>query len=183
MNSLLRIMFHNVPLPSLCYLVRMSRFFMLMFALVLQGCYSFTATSLPSHIRTVTIPDIQNQTTDPVLGNRLHQAVVELFQKNAPGIRVVNSDGDADFQLTLVNYTNAPENFSRDAAVETYKVTLVVNATFRDQVKNTVIYDGRNLRADGVYDVTKNETEDRHGQQRAIEKLQELIVNNALARW
>jgi len=155
----------------------------LLLALVLQGCYSFTATSLPSHIRTVSIPEVQNQTTDPMLGNRLHDAVVELFQKNASGIRIVNTDGDADFQLTLVSYSNAPENFSRDASVETYKATLVVNATFRDQVKNTVIYDGRSLRADGVYDITKNETEDRHGQQRAIEKLQELIVNNALARW
>jgi hypothetical protein len=31
--------------------------------------------------------------------------------------------------------------------------------------------------------VQANENEDRHGQTRAIEKLQDLIITNALAKW
>ena len=46
-----------------------------------------------------------------------------------------------------------------------------------------MIYKGENLSADGTYDVLQNETEDRHGQARAIQKLQDLIIANALAKW
>jgi hypothetical protein len=31
--------------------------------------------------------------------------------------------------------------------------------------------------------VQANETEDRHGQARAIEKMKDLIITNALAKW
>ena len=50
-------------------------------------------------------------------------------------------------------------------------------------VKDKIIYENKSLSADGTYDVAKNESEDRHGQTRAIEKLQDLIVANALAKW
>ena len=149
----------------------------------LNGCYSFSATSLPAHIHSVVILDPENLTTDPALGLRLRDGILEMFRLNASAIRVVQENGDSDFQIRLTGYNNAPENFTRDASVETYKVTVTVDVTFRDLVKNTTIYEGRGLRADGVYDISKNETEDKHGQQRAIAALQQLIINNALARW
>ena len=152
-------------------------------SLTLGGCYSFSATSLPSHIRTIEIPEVENLTTDPNLAQRLRDGVLEMFRRNASGVRIVNKDGDATFHITLAGYTNAPENFNRDANVETYKATITVNVLFQDNVKKLPIYEGRGLRADGIYDVSKNESEDRQGQKRAIEKLQELIISNALSKW
>lgn len=151
--------------------------------LTLFGCYSFTASTLPSHIRTIQIHEVDNKTLDPVLGNTLRDSVVKMFRKNAGGVRLVNSDADADFELTLLSYTNKPENYNSSSEVETYRVTLKVNVRFFDNVKKKVIYKGDNLSADGTYDVLANETEDRHGQARAIEKLQDLIIANALAKW
>ena len=95
----------------------------------------------------------------------------------------MNSEADADFQLTLLSYTNKPENFTSGSEVETYRVTMKVNVRFYDNVAEKMIYKGDNLSADGTYDVLQNETEDRHGQARAIEKLQDLIIANALAKW
>ena len=159
---------------------------LLLLALALQlctGCYSFTATTLPSHIRTVVIHDIDNRTLDPVLAMRLREGVVKLFKRNAGSVRIVNEEGDADFSMTLLGYSNRPENYTSSSNVETYRVTLRVNVDFYDNVKKTVIYEGRGLSAEGIYDVQKNESEENHGQARAIEKLQELIVANALAKW
>lgn len=154
--------------------------------LVLQGCYSFSATSLPPHIKTVRITDVKNQTSDPALGIRLQQGIIDLFRKDASGITILtddNSEAHAEFSIVLIRYENRPDNYSRDATVETYKTTIAVQVMFQDKVKNQVIYQNQDLRADGLYDVLKNETEEDHGQRRAIEKLQELIVTNALARW
>ena len=147
------------------------------------GCYSFTASTLPSHIKTVQIHEVDNKTLDPVLGNTLKDSVEKMFRKNAGGVRLVNSDADADFELTLLSYTNKPENYTSSSEVETYRVTMKVNVRFYDNVKEKMIYKGENLSADGTYDVLQNETEDRHGQSRAIAKLQDLIIANALAEW
>ena len=70
---------------------------MLVIAGVLSGCYSFTASTLPSHIKTVQIHEVEDKTLDAVLANSIHTAVVEMFKKNAGGVRLVNEDANADF--------------------------------------------------------------------------------------
>ena len=150
---------------------------------VFTGCYSFTASTLPSHIKTVQIHEVEDKTLDAVLANSIHTAVVDMFKKNAGGVRLVNEDANADFEITLLSYTNKPENYNSNSDVETYRVTIRVSVKFYDNVKERIIYENKSLSADGVYDVQKNEAEDRHGQARAIEKLQDLIIANALAKW
>ena len=152
-------------------------------ATLLNGCYSFTASTLPSHIKTVNIHEVDDKTLDPVLANNIHTAVVDMFKRNAGGVRLVNGDANADFEITLLSYSNKPENYNSNSDVETYRVTIRVEVKFYDNVKERVIYESKSLSADGVYDVQANETEDRHGQTRAVEKLQDLIVSNALAKW
>ena len=165
----------------------MSRFLFLVavtfVAGLLAGCYSFTASTLPSHIKTVQIHEVEDKTLDPVLANNIHTAVVDMFKKNAGGVRLVNENANADFEITLLSYTNKPENYNSNSDVETYRVTIRVSVKFYDNVKDRIIYESKSLSADGTYDIQKNESEDRHGQARAIEKMQDLIVSNALAKW
>ena len=152
-------------------------------ACLLAGCYSFTASTLPSHIKTVQIHEVEDKTLDPVLANNIHTAIVDMFKKNAGGVRLVNEEANADFQITLLSYTNKPENYNSNSDVETYRVTIRVSVKFFDNVKERIIYESNSLSADGTYDIQTNESEDRHGQARAIEKLQDLIIANALAKW
>jgi hypothetical protein len=156
---------------------------MVFVASLLSGCYSFTASTLPSHIKTVKIHEVEDKTLDPVLANNIRAGVLEMFRKNAGGVRVVNDNANADFEMTLLSYTNKPENYNSSSDVETYRVTIRVSVKFYDNVKERVIYESKSLSAEGTYDVQANETEDRHGQTRAIEKLQDLIITNALAKW
>ena len=156
---------------------------MVLVASLLPGCYSFTASTLPSHIKTVKIHEVEDKTLDPVLANNIREGVVEMFRKNAGGVRVVNDNANADFEMTLLSYTNKPENYNSSSDVETYRVTIRVSVKFYDNVKERVIYESKSLSAEGTYDVQANETEDRHGQARAIEKMQDLIITNALAKW
>lgn len=149
----------------------------------LQGCYSFSASTLPAHIRTVHIPEVENRTLDPVLANRLRDGIVQMFRRQASGVRLVNENADADFKVVLLRYTNSPERFSRQSDVESYKSVLVVDVHFYDNRRKRDIYKATALSADGIYNVARNETEELHGQERAIQKLQELIITNALAKW
>jgi len=150
---------------------------------LLISCYSFTATTLPSHIRTVHIADVDYRSYDPVIGNRLKDGLRELFRINAPAVRLVNDNADADISVTLLSYSNRPEIQSSNAEVETYRVTMGISVSFYDNVRKKTIYENRNVQAIGSYDVLKNESEEVHGQERAIKLLQEIIVANALAKW
>ena len=150
---------------------------------LLFSCYSFTATTLPAHIKTVYIADVDYRSFDPVMGNRLKDGIIELFRINAPAIQIVNEDASADFSLALVTYSNRPEAQSSSAEVETYRVTIGVNVAFYDNVRKKNIYEGKNIQAIGSYDVQKNESEEIHGQERAIKRLQDIIIANALAKW
>jgi hypothetical protein len=150
---------------------------------MLCSCYSFTATTLPSHIKTVNIADVDYRSFDPVLGNRLKDGLKELFRVNAPAIRIVNDEADSDLTVTLMSYSNRPYNQNSNAEVETYMVTMGVSVSFYDNVRKKAIYESRSVYASGSYDVQKNESEEMHGQERAIKMLQGTIVNNALAKW
>jgi len=150
---------------------------------LLISCYSFTATTLPAHIRTVQIAEVDYRSFDPVIGNRLKDGIKELFRVNAPAIRLVNSDADADISIALLSYSNRPEIQSSNAEVETYRVTMDVSVSFYDNVRKKTIYENNKIQAIGSYDVLKNESEEVHGQERAIKLLQEIIVANALAKW
>ncbi len=156
---------------------------LLLTAALLFSCYSFTATTLPQHIKTVYIADVDYRNFDPVIGNRLKDGIKELFRINAPAVRIVNDNADADFTVTLTSYSNRPEAQSLNAEVETYRVTMGISVSFYDNVRKKAIYDGKNVQAIGSYDVRKNESEEIHGQERAIKSLQEIIVANALAKW
>ncbi|MCF0225268.1 MAG: hypothetical protein HUK20_13450 [Fibrobacter sp.] len=150
---------------------------------VFWGCYSFTASTLPSHIKTVNIHEVDDKISDAVLSNDIRTAVLEMFRKNAGGVRIVNGEAHSDFEITLQSYTNKPMDYNSNSDVETYRVTIRVGVKFYDNVKDRIIYENKSLSAEGTYDVQANETEDRHGQKRAIEKLQDLIITNALAKW
>ncbi len=150
---------------------------------LLFSCYSFTATTLPAHIKTVNIADVDYRGFDPVLGNRLKDGIRELFRINAPAIRIVNDNADADFTVILLSYSNRPEAQSSNAEVETYRVTMGVSVSFYDNVRKKTIYESKSVQAIGSYDVQRNESEEMQGQERAIKALQEIIVANALAKW
>jgi len=147
------------------------------------SCYSFTATTLPAHIKTVQIADVDYRSYDPVLGNRLKDGIKELFRINAPAVRLVNDNADADISVTLLSYSNRPEIQTSNAEVETYRVTMGISVSFYDNVRKKIIYENKNVQAIGSYDVLKNESEEVHGQERAIKLLQEIIIANALAKW
>jgi hypothetical protein len=161
----------------------LSKFLLICASLLLLSCYSFTANTLPAHIKTVNIADVDYRSFDPVIGNRLKDGIRELFRMNAPAIRIINDNADADFTVTLLSYSNRPETQSSSAEVETYRVTMGISVSFYDNVRKKTIYESKNVQAYGSYDVQKNESETTHGQERAIKALQEIIVAKALAKW
>lgn len=158
-------------------------FLIILSTLLFWGCYSFSQTTLPGHLKTIVIYPAKNVTYQASMGDKLTQGIQEMFRKEAPSLRQINDNAQAEFEMTLRSYSNSAHKFDASGTVSEYVVTLVVDVAFRDMTKNEIIYSGSGLRGTGIYSLDANESEELHGQARALESIQQLIINNALSGW
>ena len=128
----------------------------LLAGLAASGCgYALAGrgNTLPSHIRIIGIPQFVNQTSEPELDIRLTDAVRREFQNR--GRFTVNSDpagADGLLTVTIRQHTPTPTAFTESRQVSRYQITVAADVTFRDEVKNEVLY-SQTVRASEEYDL------------------------------
>jgi hypothetical protein len=125
---------------------------------------------------------VNNRTAQALLGDQLMKSVQASLQRNAPQLRQVAQNGQSEYRVTLTDYRNSPASFSTSGTVQNYKVVLTVDVKFFDLVKKRVLYDKKGLRVEGLYDLSRGETE-LQGQTRALKELEETVVPGSLADW
>jgi len=138
--------------------------------------YSFSGTSLPAHIKSVSIPLFDNLTPKAGLEENIRDKIWQSFQAaNIADIK--RTDGDALLRLTLTDYINAPDGYDVSGNVRSYKVTLVADVDFFDNKENVSLYKEK-ITVSGVYNLS-GETEET-GLNIAIGSLTEIVLNNTL---
>ena len=147
---------------------------------VFWGCYTFTGSTLPSHLKTIEIIAIQNQTTEPIFGDRLYRALEQGYRTRS-NLRKVPQNGHCQLSLGLLSYQLRPLTFVSDK-VQSYRLDVRVSVLFKDRINNKILFEEKNLSAIGEYSVEKNETLDK-AQERAIDFIVELVINNTVSGW
>ena len=149
--------------------------------LLLTGCikYSFTGSTLPAHIKAVSIPLVENATSEIGLEERLRESVYQSFA-SANLFRIIESGGDAELRVRIASFQNDPDEYDASGNVKTYRVAIEADVDFFDLVENQSLFKGR-VRGVGVY---SHITESREiGIDNALKKLNEVIVNNTISGW
>jgi hypothetical protein len=149
-------------------------------AMLLAGCYSFSGTTLPAHLRTVRIDPVGNKTLESVLADQITQGLEEGFRSRS-NLRKVNEGGDAELICTLTDYSHRPQSTS-GSNVTSYRVDLLVSAVFIDRVKGDTLYRDDHVPGYGTYAVDKGETEDT-GKQQAVASVVKVILDNSISGW
>jgi len=154
-------------------------------ALIVAGCgiYSFSGSSLPSHLKTVTIPLINNQSMEPDVADEITKELNrQILADNL--LRIVSQDGDATISGTVVSYTHEPFTFgaaeTRQVDVQEYIVKIRADIEFYDNVKDEALFK-ETLEGQGKYDFTKETEED--GRKRAVLDLVQRILQSSLQGW
>jgi len=141
--------------------------------------YSFSGSTLPAHIKTVTIPLPDNSTSKVGLEQKVYESVYAAYAAmNKPA--VVRSGGDAELVIKIKGYQNNPDEFDAQGNVKTYKVIISADVRFTDKKENAALYEGT-VSGMGVYNHT-SETENT-GIENALKKLNESIINNTISGW
>ena len=155
--------------------------------LLLWGCgYTTSPALLPSHLKTVAIPVFENGTTEYTLEQEITTAVVNSFVRDNH-LRVVDErSANCVVRGKVTQYKNAVFGFSSSAQAQEYRVTIAVQVTFKDLVKNREIWSDEIIRTANYYvqdvpgQTAKTELD---GRKEAIAKIADEVLSRSVEGW
>ena len=157
-------------------------------ALSLSGCgYSTSTALLPTHLKTIAIPMFGNSTTEVTLEQEITQAVIEKFVADNH-LRVVEERAaDSVLRGRVALYKNSVFGFSNTTEAQEYRVTIVVDVTLKDTVKNREMWTDPAMAKTANYYVVnvpgQTARTELDGRKEAIAKIAEEIVNRTVESW
>lgn len=165
----------------------LKRNFLLLFGalLITTGCgiYTFSGSTLPSHLKSVDIPLFVNNSDEPGVAEKITEVLNDRV-RNDKLLTPVSSGSDATITGRVIDYKDQPYDYTktdlRKVDVESYEVKVTVEVEFVDNVKDDIIYKGT-LTENGIYDF-KTENEEI-GRERAIQKIVDQVMQNSLQSW
>ncbi len=147
------------------------------------GVYTFSGSTLPSHIKTVQIPLFANQTLETGLAEDVTQQLsTRILGGNV--LRPVARDADATLTGVVMGYANQEYQYDikreREVEVEEYMVRIAVRATFVDNRKNDTLFAGT-VQGQGIYAFGSEQQTD--GRQRAVDDIVQQILEKSVQSW
>ncbi len=152
------------------------------------GCnYTFSGGGgLPSHIKTVYVPPIENRTTQFALTETFTDKLLEAVRRNLGVQLAAEAEADATIVAELTRYTDTAMNFQGvedvGAAVFQRRVAIVAQVQIIDRSKNEVIWNGTGVSGNGEYSPADPAGEST-GQDVALDNLVQKIVDGAQSQW
>jgi hypothetical protein len=147
------------------------------------GVYTFSGSSIPSHLKTIDIPLLDNQSMEPDIADEITQELnKQILEDNL--LRIVSEEGDATVSGSITGYTHEPYSFgaaaTRQVDVEQYRVKIVADIEFLDNINSEALFKG-SITGEGIYDF-QQETE-AVGREKAIKDLVQRILQSSLQSW
>jgi outer membrane lipopolysaccharide assembly protein LptE/RlpB len=160
---------------------------MLAAALLLGGCgYSASPALLPQHLKTVAIPVFENGTPEAQIERTITDAVIERFVRDNH-LRIVDEkSANAVIRGRVTQYKNAVFGFSSTAQANEYRVTIGVQVTFKDLVKNRELWNDEIVKTANYYvqDVPGQKAKSElDGRTEAITKIADEVLTRSVEGW
>lgn len=139
-----------------------------------------TGSSLPSHIKKVSIPMFKNRTTRYELEVKLTRSVIDEFV--ARGVVEITGDegaGDAVLLGEIISFRANPIGFTGEATADKYNIIVVAKIVLRDLAKRKVIYSNPNFVYQEEYEVPEG-TDFETVETEAVDKIAEKFARSVV---
>jgi hypothetical protein len=111
---------------------------------ILQGCYSLSGASLPSHLNTVSVPLFDDTTQAGIAQFResiTRSAINKIESQSSLTIEPDPARANAVLTGAIVSYADEPSQLgSGTERAVTNRITIVIRGNFDDKVKNVRIF-------------------------------------------
>ncbi len=142
---------------------------------------------LPTHLKTIAIPVFENGTPEAQLEQQVTDEVVQRFVRDNHLKIVDEKSANAILRGKVTQYKNAVYGFSANTSnANAYRVTLAVQVTFKDLVKNRELWSDELVKSTIYYvqdvpgQTAKTELD---GRKEAITKLADEILSRSVEGW
>ena len=148
--------------------------------------YTFSGGGgLPSHVKTIYVAPIDNQTTQFALTEKVTTQLLDAATGKLGAQLGAEESADATIMTTLTRYDDTAMNFASREAVgaEVFqrRIRLSARVEIIDNTRNEIIWSGASVTGIGEY-TPETELEIR-GQELAIEDLVQKILDGAQSQW
>jgi hypothetical protein len=152
---------------------------------VCAGCmYSFTGASVPSHLKTVAIPLVDDQSGfgEPGLREKFTTELIDLF--NADNSLQVADKGTADAILSgaIVTINDAPAVVTQGETVSKRRITMTVRFQFQDMKLRKKVWE-KTLSNWGDYESGGGLSQRQTGVDEAMRKITEDVLLETVSGW
>ena len=156
-----------------------------MFLVQIQGCaYSFTGASVPPHLKTITIPLVDDQSGFGEAGLRedfTRELTDQFISDNS--IRVADrSTADAMLTGSIVSVNDAPSMVQQGEQVSQRRITMSVKFAFQDMKLRRKIWE-KSFSNWGDYESGGGLSQRQSGLKEAIRKLSEDVLLETVSGW
>ncbi len=157
-------------------------------ALLAAGCgYTASPALLPPHLKSVAIPVFENGTPESQLEQQVTDEVVQRFVRDNH-LRIVDEkSANAVIRGKVVAYKNAIYGFSSNTSTaNAYRVTITVQVSFKDMVKNRELWSDELVKSAIWYaqDVPgQSARSEVEGRKEAIVKLADEVLSRSVEGW
>lgn len=159
--------------------------FALAFAALLAGCsYSFTGSSVPSHLKTVRIATFEDRTNsgEPNVRENFTNRLLDRFRRDN-SLEVTDRDeADSHLEGSITSFVDQPTVVAAGESVRKARITIGVEASFRDRALKKTIFE-KTFTAWGEYEIGAEPALRAEAVTTAIEKLTEDILLATVSGW
>jgi hypothetical protein len=148
------------------------------------GAYSFTGSSVPSHLKTIYIPVAQDKSPAAIPGLR-ELLTDNLIQKfiNDNSIQVSGStSANASLDCVITTVTDVPAIVSAGEQISARKVTINVKVVYKDLVMKKTVFD-KNFSGFGEYEPAQTSNEREDAIAIAVNNISEDILLAVVSGW
>ncbi len=162
----------------------MKNSFLIFILATLSGCiYSFTGSSVPPHMKTISIPLMQDQSGfgEPNLKEELTKKLTDLFINDNTLSIADRSTADAIIEGTVVAVSDAPIVIEKGEKVDSRRITISTRITLQDLQLRKMMWE-KDFANWGDYK-TGNFEERQKAITEALRKISEDILLQTVSNW
>ena len=151
---------------------------------LLTSCYSFTGASVPSHLKTVGIPLVDDQSGfgEPGLREDFTRALTDQFISDNSLQVTDRSTADAILSGAIVSVSDAPSVVQQGEQVSKRRVTMTARFTFQDMKLRKKVWE-KTFSQWGDYDSGGGISQRNAGLQEATRKITEDVLLETVSGW
>ena len=153
-------------------------------SLLFTGCYSFSGASVPPHLKTISIPIVDDQSGygDPVLRDLFTTQLVQRFRSDNTLELSDAANTDAVLKGTISSVREAASVVAPGEQVTQRRLTVVVHVIFQDLKLHKTVWE-KDFSNWGDFPSGGGTTQRTEGLKEAIRKLTEDILNDTVSGW